>query len=56
VDLDERPLEMSESRTWDFSDLKALFLTCTLKRSPGPLMLYQSANRISLGSSLIRSL
>ena len=34
MDLDERPLEMSESRTWDFSDLKALFLNCTLKRSP----------------------
>jgi len=25
---------MSESRPWDFSDLKALFLNCTLKRSP----------------------
>jgi hypothetical protein len=34
VDLDERQLEMSEPRTWDFSDLKALFLNCTLKRSP----------------------
>jgi multimeric flavodoxin WrbA len=34
VDLDERQLEVSESRTWDFSDLKALFLNCTLKRSP----------------------
>ena len=34
MDLDERQLEMGESRTWDFSDLTALFLNCTLKRSP----------------------
>ena len=34
MDLDESQLGMSESRTWDFSDLKALFLNCTLKRSP----------------------
>jgi multimeric flavodoxin WrbA len=27
-------LETSESIPWDFSDLKALFLNCTLKRSP----------------------
>jgi hypothetical protein len=31
VDLDERPLETNE---WNFSDLRALFLNCTLKRSP----------------------
>ena len=32
----ERRLETleSEPRRWDFSDLKALFLNCTLKRSP----------------------
>ena len=34
MDLNESQLGMSESRTWDFSDLKALFLNCTLKRSP----------------------
>jgi hypothetical protein len=34
VDLNERSLEMSESRTWGFSDLKALFLNYTFKRSP----------------------
>ena len=32
--LNERQLEMCESSTWDFSDLSALFLNCTLKRSP----------------------
>ena len=34
VDLDERQLEMSEPRLWDFSDLKALFLSYALKRLP----------------------
>jgi hypothetical protein len=34
VDLDEGPLETSEPRIWDFLDLGALFLNCTLKRSP----------------------
>jgi len=34
VDLDESQLGMSESSTWDFCDLKVLFLNCTLKRSP----------------------
>ena len=32
--LNEKQLEMCESSRWDFSDLKALFLNCTLKRSP----------------------
>jgi len=32
--LRERQREMCESHDWDFSDLKALFLNCTLKRSP----------------------
>ena len=32
--LSKKQLEMSDSSTWDFSDLKALFLNCTLKRSP----------------------
>jgi multimeric flavodoxin WrbA len=32
--LSERQIEMCESSQWDFSDLKALFLNCTLKRSP----------------------
>jgi multimeric flavodoxin WrbA len=32
--LSEQQLEMCESSKWDFSDLKALFLNCTLKRSP----------------------
>jgi hypothetical protein len=36
VDLDERPLEVSESRTWDFSDLKALFRPfCFIIRAEG---------------------
>ncbi|MFQ5679338.1 MAG: flavodoxin family protein [Gemmatimonadota bacterium] len=32
--LTERQLEMCEQSRWDFSDLRALFLNCTLKRSP----------------------
>ena len=32
--LSEKQLQMCESSKWDFSDLKALFLNCTLKRSP----------------------
>ena len=32
--LNEKQVEMCESSKWDFSDLKALFLNCTLKPSP----------------------
>ena len=32
--LNEKQLEMCTNSRWDFSDLKALFLNCTLKRSP----------------------
>ncbi len=31
--LDEKQLDHCESSKWDFSDLRALFLNCTLKRS-----------------------
>jgi multimeric flavodoxin WrbA len=34
VTLNEQQLKMCEASTWDFSDLRALFLNCTLKRSP----------------------
>jgi hypothetical protein len=34
MDLNEKQTAMCESSQWDFSDLKALFLNCTLKRSP----------------------
>ncbi len=34
VELSEKQLGMCEASKWDFSDLKALFLNCTLKRSP----------------------
>ena len=34
MEPDERRPETGESRRWDFSDLKALYLNCTLKRSP----------------------
>jgi multimeric flavodoxin WrbA len=34
VELNEKQLEMCEESKWDFSDLKALFLNCTLKKSP----------------------
>ena len=32
--LSERQLALCEGSRWDFSDLRALFLNCTLKRSP----------------------
>ena len=32
--LSEKQIELCETSRWDFSDLKALFLNCTLKRSP----------------------
>ncbi|MEE9141983.1 MAG: flavodoxin family protein [Gammaproteobacteria bacterium] len=32
--LNEQQLEMCASSRWDFSDLSAVFLNCTLKRSP----------------------
>lgn len=32
--LTDQQLELCESSTWDFSDLKALFLNCTLKPTP----------------------
>ncbi len=32
--LNEKQIELCETSQWDFSDLKALFLNCTLKRSP----------------------
>lgn len=34
MSLNEKQLEQCESSKWDFTDLKALFLNCTLKRSP----------------------
>jgi len=36
VSLNEKQSELCASSTWDFSDLKALFLNCTLKPSPRP--------------------
>lgn len=32
--LSDRQIELCKSSRWDFSDLRALFLNCTLKRSP----------------------
>lgn len=32
--LDRRQIELCDTSTWNFSDLKAVFLNCTLKRSP----------------------
>ena len=34
MDLNEKQLTQCASSKWDFSDLRALFLNCTLKRSP----------------------
>jgi multimeric flavodoxin WrbA len=32
--LNEMQEQLCEQSTWDFSDLRALFVNCTLKRSP----------------------
>ena len=34
MSLNDKQLKMCEESQWDFSDLTALFLNCTLKRSP----------------------
>ncbi len=34
MELDERQRELCEESQWDFSDLGALYINCTLKRSP----------------------
>ena len=34
MNLSAKQIELCESSQWDFSDLSALFLNCTLKRSP----------------------
>lgn len=34
MSLSAKQIEMCESSQWDFSDLSALFLNCTLKKSP----------------------
>ena len=34
MELNEKQLAMCETSKWDFSDLKALFINCTLKKSP----------------------
>ncbi len=34
ADSDARQAELCDTSSWDFSDLRALFINCTLKRSP----------------------
>jgi multimeric flavodoxin WrbA len=34
TELTEQQAKLCEESTWDFSDLRALYLSCTLKRSP----------------------
>ena len=34
TDLDARQRELCDGAKWDFSDLRAMFVNCTLKRSP----------------------
>ncbi len=36
ADLTEIDEQLCESSAWDFSDLRALYINCTLKRSPEP--------------------
>jgi multimeric flavodoxin WrbA len=35
TEVDQRQAELFASSRWDFSDLRALYINCTLKRSPG---------------------
>lgn len=34
MELNAKQIEMNDTSKWDFSDLNAIFLNCTLKRSP----------------------
>jgi len=34
IELDAQQRQLCEDATWDFSDLQAVFINCTLKRSP----------------------
>ncbi len=34
MSLNERQEQLCDASRWDFSDLKVIFLNCTLKRSP----------------------
>ncbi len=34
MSLNQKQIELCESSAWDFSDLRALFLNCTLKKTP----------------------
>ena len=34
MSLTDKQEELSQQSTWDFSDLRALYINCTLKRSP----------------------
>jgi hypothetical protein len=34
ADLTEQPEQLAAESKWEFSDLTALFINCTLKRSP----------------------
>ena len=34
AELTEKQAELCEGHSWDFSDLRALYISCTLKRSP----------------------
>ncbi|MDJ0850728.1 MAG: flavodoxin family protein, partial [Myxococcota bacterium] len=34
MNLNEQQKQLCDSSRWDFSDLSAIFLNCTLKRSP----------------------
>ncbi len=48
--LNEKQLEMCTASKWDFSDLNALFLNCTLKRSPD---LSHTQGRIDISSAIM---
>jgi len=34
MELNEKQKKLCQGHPWDFSDLKALFLNCTLKKTP----------------------
>jgi multimeric flavodoxin WrbA len=51
VQLTEKQEELCRQGTWDFSDLRALFVNCTLKRSPDPS---HTQGLIDLSSEIMR--
>ena len=52
MDLNEKQRDMCSRSRWDFSDLRALFLNCTLKKSPE---LSHTQGLIDISQAIMRS-